>query len=301
MSQAQKVTFKSRGIDIVGDLYSPATGSPDRKGAAIIVGHPGTGIKEQASGLYARLLAENGFFSLAFDAAYQGESGGEPRYLEDPSQRVEDFKSAVTFLSLFGSGIDQERIGVVGICASGGYGIFAAQTDLRMKAIAGVVPMCNGAMARAMMQDTSGNISSEALAAPLQAAGQDRITEAKGGQGATINTLDSEEAKEYYSTPLGYHPRCTNNQLFRSFELMINYDSFAYISWISPRPLLMIMGTEPMKTFDTIPIGRAAFERASEPKELFIVEGKKHLDLYHQTDESVPKLVEFMNTWLCGD
>lgn len=300
MIEVRKVSFKSRGIDIAGDLYTPVAGSLDRKGGALIVGHPGTGIKEQASGLYARKLAESGFFALAFDAAYQGESGGEPRLLEDPYQRVEDFKAAVTFLSLLGDGIDPERIGIVGICASGGYGMFAAQTDVRIKAVAAVVPMCNGQMARAPLQDEAGNLNTDALFMVLQQSAADRMAEARGEQGSLIDILESEEAREYYSTPLGYHPRCINKQLGRSFELLANYDSVLHIDWIAPRPVLIIVGTVAQKAFDTIPFGHAAYARAKQPKELFIAQGKKHLDLYHDTSESIPKLVEFMAAGLCG-
>jgi len=299
MTEMRKVAFKSRGIDIVGDLYLPSKSSPDRKGAAIIVGHPGTGIKEQASGLYARLLAEAGFTTLAFDTAYQGESGGEPRDIEDPYQRVEDFKCAVTYLSALGEGVDAQRIGLAGICASGGYGIFAAQTDVRIKAVAGVALMCTGAMARAALKDESGNISPEALHASLAPMGQARIAEANGAEGMTISILDYGGAGEYYSTPLGYHPRCTNKQLARSFELLLNYDSFAFIKWLAPRPLLLIVGTEPMKAFDTIPFSKTAYENACDPKELFVVQGRKHIDFYHETSESLPKLVEFFGKALC--
>lgn len=230
MTASRKVHFNSRGIGVIGNSYLPLSTAPNRKRAAIIVGHPGTDIKEEASGLYARLLADNGFITLAFDAAYQGESRGEPRNLEDPYQRAEDFKSATSFLSTLHDDVDPERIGVVGICASGGYEIFASQTDIHMKAVAGVVAMCTGAMARARMQNESNNINPENLRQTLQFSAHARTSEARGEQPIMANALDAlPEAAEYYNTPVGYHPLCTNEQLARSVELMLNYNSFAFI------------------------------------------------------------------------
>ena len=169
MGTPRKVNFLSRGINVVGNLYQPSSASSDRKHAALVVGHPGTGVKEQTSGLYAKQLAEAGFFTLAIDADHHGESGGEPRGLEDPAQRIEDFKNAVTFLSTLETNkIDPERIGFVGICASGGYGISATAMDQRIKAIATISCGCWGRLNRDSMDRAT-------LQQALTQAGRQRI------------------------------------------------------------------------------------------------------------------------------
>jgi len=292
MTTPRKVNLLSRGINIASNLHQPPSASPDRKHAAIVVGHHGTGVKEQTSGLYAQRLAEAGFFTLAIDAAHHGESGSEPRGLEDPAQRVEDFKNAVTFLSTLDDnyGIDPERIGFIGICASGGYGISAAAMDQRIRAIATISCGCWGRLTRDGMDRAT-------LRQALAQAGLQRIAEAKRQAPAMINVVEAygEEASDYYRTPRGAHPNCTNEYMARSLELLAGYDSFAYIDWISPRPLLMIIGSEAV----TAHLSRQAMELAKEPKELVVLEGKRHTDLYDDISETVPELVDFMARALC--
>lgn len=128
----QKVTFHNRFlIDMVGDLYFPANYSPAKKYAAIIVGHPFGGVKEQTSGLHARKLAEIGYVTLAFDASYYGESGGYPRRMESPEVRVDDFSAAVDFLTNHPA-VEADKIGVIGICGGGCYSVSATQIDHRI-------------------------------------------------------------------------------------------------------------------------------------------------------------------------
>ncbi|WP_344414612.1 alpha/beta hydrolase, partial [Pseudonocardia ailaonensis] len=142
------VTFASNGIDLAAHLYLP---DGDRL-AAVVVGHPASGVKEQAAGLYAGLLADRGFAALTFDAAHQGESGGSRRNLEDPAQRVEDIRAAVSFLAARPE--TGGRIGVLGICASGGYAVPAAATDPRVRAVATVSAVDIGRAFRNGADDT---------------------------------------------------------------------------------------------------------------------------------------------------
>ncbi|MCI1748149.1 MAG: alpha/beta hydrolase [Acidipropionibacterium sp.] len=132
----QKIAFNNRvGIRLVADLYSPKNLRRSRPARALIVGHPFGGVKEQTSGLYAQTMAERGFVTVAFDASYNGESGGRPRHIASPETFVEDFSAAVDYLGTQ-SFVDRNRIGVIGVCASGGFVLAAAQIDPRIKAIA---------------------------------------------------------------------------------------------------------------------------------------------------------------------
>jgi fermentation-respiration switch protein FrsA (DUF1100 family) len=298
---SRHVQFTSKGITVAGELYLPSSTAPDRKQAAIVISHPMGGVKEQTAALHARLLTENGFITLAFDAAYQGESGGEPRNLEDPTQRAEDVRGAVTYLSTLPE-VNPNRIGALGICASGGYVPYAAQTDLRVKAVATVSAADVGSLFREGMKGTAMQIDGEALTKTLQAAGEARITEAKG-EPAPVQPLlpDSpeglpdtvpalfREGSDYYRTPRAQHPRSTNRFPVRSMDLIVNYSSYAFIDLISPRPLLMIAGTEA----DSLYFSEEAIARAKEPKELYLVKGQTHVSLYDNVDGHVPKLIDF--------
>ncbi|KAH6975685.1 hydrolase of the alpha/beta superfamily [Ilyonectria destructans] len=291
MSTLRKVSFLSRGLKVVGHLFTPSLSlsCPGRKKAAIIIGHQGTDIKEQTSGLYAETLASQGFVTLGFDAAYQGETEGIPRGLKDPPQRVEDFKCAVSFLSTLGDDlVDPSRISLVGICASAGYGDCVAATDPRIKAIAGVSPICFGILIRdGIRSPITGQIVFKKVNKRLWEAAQDRLDEAADKPPAIHNIADGfshprEDFKIYYSDPRWNHPRCTNTMVTRSMALLVT-------------PILLIAGNEVM----TLPYSEKILERAMEPKELFVIAGKGHVDLYQDVTESGPKLVDFMGKALC--
>ncbi|KAG0000573.1 hypothetical protein BGZ80_010683 [Entomortierella chlamydospora] len=293
-----EITFPSNNIKLSGHLYVPNTYKKGDKLPAIVVLHPGGGVKEQTADLYAKELAGQGFITLAFDRRTQGASEGTPRHVEDPYCSVEDAKSAVTYLTLHEK-VDTNRIGFLGICAGGGYAIAAASTDVRVKAIGAVSMVCVGALFTA--------IPKEALDGLIVQSGEARTEYAKTGEVKYLPYLPSivqltddspvlmKEGADYYLTPRGSHPRSVNKFALWSYDIITSYDSFARIDRISPRPLLLIAGTDA----DTIEHSRQAFSRASEPKELYTIEGATHIDLYdRKADKAAPKLTEFFKKHL---
>lgn len=266
-----------------------------------------TGVKEQTAADHARVLAKAGFYVLAFDAGYQGESTGEPRGLEDPHQRVEDVKNAVSYLTTLKGKVDPERIGVLGICASGGYTSYAAQSDSRIRALATVSAACVGRMTRNGSLHEGMKENPEAIAAALKIAGEWRTNVANGVHLEASKIMQTDPAKipedtdsffkdaaAYYGTSRGYHERSDQKLPLVSYDLMISYDSFMFQHLISPRPLLMIAGTKAQ----TFHISKEAIGAAKEPKELFPIKGKNHFDMYDDLSESGPKLVEFFGKYL---
>ncbi|WP_326836058.1 alpha/beta hydrolase [Amycolatopsis rhabdoformis] len=286
------VTFDSAGLRLAGHLHVPAADGPL---PAVIVGHPGSGVKEQAAGLYAARLAELGFVTLAFDAAYQGESAGEPRGLEDPAQRVEDFKAAVSFLTTR-SEVDAGRIGELGICASGGYVLSAAPADRRVKAVATVSA---ADISRQFRLGADGSQDPAVFEGMLEAAAQARTAAAAGEKPAPLTLFPdtAEQARalgrehgvegfEYYRTDRGFHPRSAEFFDWTSIDRFASFDAFAAVPLLGSRPLLMITGTRA----DTAWMSVEAFQRATGPKELYRVEGAGHVDLYDKEQYVGPAL-----------
>jgi uncharacterized protein len=268
------VTFPSNGLEIAGHLYRPE-GAPR---GAIVVGHPGTGVKEQTAGLYAQQLAEQGFLALAFDAAYQGESAGEPRGLEDPFQRVEDIRAAVKFL-----GEEDERVGVLGICASGGYGVAAAGTDHRIKAIA-TVSLAD--IARQFRFGADGTQDPAVLQGMLDQVRDGSLTLfPETGEQARAGGPHLYEGWEYYCTPRGEHSRSAKTVTWSSVGRIAAFDAFRAVDLIAPRPLLLVAGREAVTSWMSV----EAYQKAGGPKEFHWVDGATHVDLY---DRYVPQVVE---------
>ncbi|MFE2446958.1 alpha/beta hydrolase [Streptomyces sp. NPDC059426] len=288
------VTFESVRIPLAGHLCLPDTRAPGPR-PAIVVGHPGSGVKEQAAGLYARRLAERGFVTLAFDAAHQGESGGEPRGLEDPAHRVEDIKAAVSYLTTRGD-VDAGRIGALGICASGGYVLPATASDHRIKAVATVSAVD---IARQFRLGADGTQDPSVFQGMLEAAAQARTTEA-GGEAPPVLTLFPDTAEQaralggehgaegfdYYRTPRARHARSAGFFTWTSIDKMATFDAFTPIPLIGQRPLLMIAGTRAVTSWMSV----EAFQRANGPKEIHWINGASHVDLYDKKQYVAPAI-----------
>ena len=301
----QKVTFHNRFlIDMVGDLYFPANYSPAKKYAAIIVGHPFGGVKEQTSGLHARKLAEIGYVTLAFDASYYGESGGYPRRIESPEVRVDDFSAAVDFLTNHPA-VEADKIGVIGICGGGCYSVSATQIDHRIKALA-TISMYD--MGRARRQGIGDTQTYQQRMSILDEIGRQRTAEYGGAARKDIRALpekvDENTPKfaidflDYYDNPKrGQHPNSTGYYSYTSLAPMMNFFPFTQIETISPRPLLFIVGENAVSKY----FSEDAYEKAAEPKELFVVPGATHVDLYDQPEYlkiTLPKLDTFFKQYL---
>jgi fermentation-respiration switch protein FrsA (DUF1100 family) len=294
------VTFPSAGLKLAGHLYTDSDEGMSR--AAIVVGPSSSGVKEQAAGLYAERLSREGFVALAFDPAYQGESEGEPRGLEDATQRVEDFKAAVSYLTTRHDVVHPELLGALGICGSGGYVIAAAAGDHRIKAVATVAAADTP---RHFRYGGDGTQDPTVFQGMLDAAAASRTAEAggEGPQGFPLFPNTAEEAFarggqyglegfEYYCTPRGQHPRSTKQMPWISVDRMTFFDAFGGVDLIAPRPLLLIVGREAVTSWMSV----GAYQQAQDPKELYWIEGATHVDLYDKDEYVTPavaKLTDF--------
>lgn len=283
----QKVSYYNRlGINLVADLYIPKNLDRSRRYPAIIVGHPFGGVKEQTSGLYAQTMAERGFITLAFDASFNGESGGQPHFIASPEAFVEDFSASVDYLGR-NALVDRNRIGVIGVCGSGGFSLAAAQIDPRIKAVATVSMYDIG---QAKRQGLAESLDKAALKKRLETIAAQRWTEADGedramviGTPEAITESSSEIDKEfydYYRTRRGHHPRSTTAMTLTSDAPMTLFSAFEHLERISPRPVLFITGDHAHSRI----FSEHAFKKASEPKELYIVPSAGHVDLYDRVN-----------------
>ena len=292
------VTFRNGQVDMAGVIFEPADLTPSQTYPAIVVVHPGGGSKDQTASLYAWRLAQRGYIALAFDASHQGESGGMPRLLENPTARVEDARSAVDYLTTLPV-VDRERIAAMGICAGGAYAINAAATDHRIKAVAGVSSFNFGDGFR---KGWTGAGTVEEQLATLQNVAQQRTAEANGAQPAMLPYVPDStegltnpelvEVSEYYRLATRWmHDNSPNRFLASSTDKLYAFDAFTNIDVLLTQPLLLIAGSDAGTKWHS----DRAYELATSEKELFVVPGGTHMSLYDKdVGKAMPKLLEFL-------
>ena len=302
--EVKKVSFKNRyGITLVGDLYIPKNKSTEKM-AAIAVAGPFGAVKEQASGLYAQKMAERGFITLAFDPSYTGESSGEPRHVSSPEINTEDFSAAVDFL-VNQPDIDPQKIGIIGICGFGGFGLNAAAIDTRIKA---TVPVTMYDMTRVTANGYFDSMNADARYALKETLNKQRTEDFKNKTYAKASGLPEKLTGEepqfvkdyygYYKTPRGFHKRSINsngNWNTTASLALINMPILAYSDEIR-NAVLMIHGEKAHSRY----FSEDAFKKLKgDNKELYIVEGANHVDLYDNLDK-IPfdKIESFFRTYL---
>lgn len=278
----QAVSFPNvYGMQLAGNLFTPKNLDKNITHAALIVGAPNGAVKEQSANLYATKLAEAGFVTLAFDQVFWGASDGRLRNAMAPDLYSESFSAGADYLGQLAF-VDAERIGVLGICASGSFAINEAKIDTRLKAIATVSLTDMGAVARGM-RDMLGTH------AMVDQASTQRNVEAAGGAIAytsgTPETIDAHsdafatEFYDFYRTQRGAADTTTHPTL-TTFAKLLNFYSLSDIETIAPRPLLFIAGDHAM----SLNFSEEAYAKAAEPKELYKVSGAGHVDLYDRTE-----------------
>ncbi|ROO36806.1 alpha/beta hydrolase [Pseudomonas sp. 7SR1] len=289
----RKVSFKNQyQMKVAGNLFIPRKLNDQSRHPAIVVGHPMGAVKEQSANLYATKLAQRGFITLSLDLSFWGESEGQPRNAVSPDLYAEDFSAAVDFLGVQPN-VDKERIGALGICGSGSFVISAAKIDPRMKAIATVSMYDMGGVNRNGLKHSQ---TLEQRRAIIAQATQQRSVEFAGGEtlytSGTVHQLDENthpiqrEFFDFYRTPRGEytppgssrdlttHPTLTSNIKFMNFYPLNDIET------ISPHPVLFITGADAHSR----EFSEEAYKLAGQPKELVIVPGAGHVDLYDRVD-----------------
>ncbi|CNG71599.1 alpha/beta hydrolase [Yersinia enterocolitica] len=296
------VKYDLHGIQIAANVYTPANYDPAKKYPAVVVAHPNGGVKEQVAGLYAQRLAEHGYITITADAAYQGASGGMPRNVDKPANRIEDIHGMADYISQY-PGVDTTRIGLLGICGGGGYSLKAAQTDKRFKALATLSMFDSGLVRRNGYQDSQLSTI------------QDRLKQASDARAKEVATgeitytgdaqlTDEQIAKlpfdlyrqgfEYYGKTHA-HPNSTFRYTLSSLLDLMSFDAQSNMDLIN-QSLLMIAGTKADSRYMT----ESAFKKATgtQNKELFLIDGATHIETYwvpRYVDQAMSKIDNFFD------
>jgi uncharacterized protein len=295
------ITIPRGPFELAADLHLPddIDGAPPLR--AVVLSTPGSSVKEQIGANYASRLAARGIAALVFDPAHQGQSGGEPRDLEDPYRRGEDISYAIDALGTI-PGIDPERIGVLGICAGGGYAVHTARTDHRIKAVGTVVASNIGSAFRDFQPDGP--------AVALDVLADARTEETRAGELSRVNWLpdtlddaaaagvtdiDTTQAITYYRTERGGNEHSTNRRISRSDSLLLGYDAFHLVDQLMTQPLQVILAGRVGNT-GSYENGMRLWKLAPNPVDLMVIEGAGHYEMYDEPEyvgAAVDRLADF--------
>jgi len=294
-----KIWFFSEGTKVVGNLYLPEKINKADKLPAIMVVGPKGAVKEQTAGIYAKKLSEKGFLTLVIDHRTYGESGGEPRHYENPYMKIEDVKTAVSYISSLDI-VDKDNISMLGVCNGGGFGLAATIYDARIKAYASVSGLFD---LRSQIVNGKSN-ENERLFSIMKESSDARQKFFEKGEIVYIKQMPDvdensnqlrKEAYEYYCTPRGLCPNYGENKMaVMSRDTRRSFDITDQIKLLSPRPYLAIAGTKAL----TFGLSKTAFERANEPKEFFEVEGATHVGLYDKEEYVNPAIIKLSEFYI---
>ena len=291
----KKVSFRNSDMawDISALILTPPDFDEAKQYPTVISVHPFGSCKEQtSSATYGKALAEAGYVVIAFDASFQGESGGEPRFVEDPTQRVEDVSRVIDYAVTLPY-VDAEKIAGIGVCGGGGYVFNAALTEKRIKAVVGITPVNIGRLFREgfSMYNPIGALEGMAAQRTAEARGGERLvnellpTSLAEARDNGMTERDVYEATEYYKTPRGQQPGGATRMLFSHAQKTLAWDAFSFVETLMTQPVMAVIGQK-VGAFGAYRDGMEIYGRAvaSKDRQLVELEDWSHYDLYDKSE-----------------